>query len=109
MFSPPQFIVLIGIGASMGINTGYAMNGARDTGPRIGLWLLGYGGEIWSHNHNYWIWGPWIGAIVGGCFGGFTYDTFIYTGRDSWLNRPLKGGSKPGNQGEVEEERGEAW
>lgn len=88
----------------MGINTGYAMNGARDTGPRIGLWILGYGSQIWSHNHSYWIWGPWLGAIVGGCFGGFTYDTFIYTGRDSWLNRTLGGGSKPGNQGELEEE-----
>lgn len=46
------------------------MNGARDTGPRIALWLLGYGNEIWTHNDNYWIWGPWLAAITGGCFGG---------------------------------------
>jgi aquaglyceroporin related protein len=65
------------------------LNGARDTGPRIALWLLGYGGEIWTHNQSYWIWGPWIGAIVGGLTGGLIYDSFIYSGRDSWLNRPM--------------------
>ncbi|UZJ54869.1 hypothetical protein CBS101457_004189 [Exobasidium rhododendri] len=96
-----MFIVLLGIGASMGVNTGYAMNGARDTGPRIALWILGYGSEIWSHNHNYWIWGPWIGAMAGGVIGAFIYDSFIYTGKDSWLNRPIGGGIKL--EGEEEE------
>ncbi|KAB8337025.1 hypothetical protein FH972_021329 [Carpinus fangiana] len=50
--SPPQgtqpfamFLALVGIGAALGVNTGYAMNGARDSGPRIALWLVGYGNE----------------------------------------------------------------
>ncbi len=38
-----MFILLLGIGASLGYNTGYAINGARDTGPRIALWLMGTG------------------------------------------------------------------
>lgn len=66
-----MFIVLIGIGASMGVNTGYALNGARDAGPRLALWLLGYGNTVWTHNNAYWAWGPWAGAITGGCVGGF--------------------------------------
>lgn len=66
-----MFIVLIGIGAAMGVNTGYALNGARDSGPRIALWLLGYGNEIWTHNSAYWAWAPWLAAITGGCVGGF--------------------------------------
>lgn len=90
-----MFIVLIGIGASMGVNTGYALNGARDSGPRIALWILGYGNEIWTHNHAYWLWAPWIAAIVGGCVGGLVYDVFIYTGKDSWVNRPIGGSSNP--------------
>ncbi|KAI3477285.1 hypothetical protein L1887_61060 [Cichorium endivia] len=51
-----MFIVLLGIGASLGYNTGYAINGARDTGPRIALWLVGYGSEVWTHDAWYWAW-----------------------------------------------------
>ncbi|KIY64735.1 aquaporin [Cylindrobasidium torrendii FP15055 ss-10] len=87
------FIVLLGIGSSLGVNTGYAINGARDSGPRIALWLVGYGNEVWTHNSWWWAWGPWAGAIIGGIAGGFAYDTCIYTGRDSFLNRPVGGRS----------------
>lgn len=90
-----MFIVLVGIGAAMGVNTGYALNGARDTGPRLALWALGYGNEIWTHNSSYFIWGPWLGAITGGCIGGLVYDIFVYQGKDSWVNRPLGGFNNP--------------
>uniref|UniRef100_V5EXZ7 Type 1 phosphatases regulator n=2 Tax=Kalmanozyma brasiliensis (strain GHG001) TaxID=1365824 RepID=V5EXZ7_KALBG len=62
---PPQgtqpfamFITLLAIGSSLGYNTGYAINGARDTGPRIALWLVGYGAEVWTHDSWYWAWNP---------------------------------------------------
>ncbi|SNX83393.1 related to Aquaporin 3 [Melanopsichium pennsylvanicum] len=83
-----MFLVLLGIGSSMGFNTGYAINGARDTGPRIALWLVGYGGEVWSHDGGYWLWAPWIGSILGGIVGAGAYDTFLYTGLDSPMNKP---------------------
>ncbi|PWN53151.1 MIP family channel protein [Violaceomyces palustris] len=110
--SPPKgtmpfamFIVLLGIGASLGFNTGYAMNGARDTGPRIALWLVGYGNEIWTHNGCYWLWAPWIAAITGGIAGGVVYDAFCYTGRDSPFNRPSGGTKNPLlGEGSVDEE-----
>ncbi|TKY86664.1 hypothetical protein EX895_004304 [Sporisorium graminicola] len=85
-----MFIVLLGIGASLGYNTGYAINGARDTGPRIALWLVGYGNEVWTHDGGYWFWNPWLSSILGGVVGAATYDAFLYSGRDSPFNRPKR-------------------
>ncbi|CAO1622491.1 unnamed protein product [Parajaminaea phylloscopi] len=83
-----MFITLVGIGASMGLNTGYAINFARDFGPRLFLSLMGYPREIFTHN-NYWtFWGPGISSVLGGLLGGLTYDIFVYTGADSPVNRP---------------------
>lgn len=83
-----MFIVLLGIGSSLGYNTGYAINGARDTGPRIALWLVGYGSEVWTHDRWYWLWNPWSSSILGGIAGAATYDAFLYTGLDSPVNKP---------------------
>lgn len=83
-----MFIVLLGIGASLGYNTGYAINGARDTGPRIALWLVGYGSEVWTHDAWYWLWNPWLSSMLGGVVGAGCYDAFLYTGLDSPLNMP---------------------
>ncbi|CBQ71719.1 related to Aquaporin 3 [Sporisorium reilianum SRZ2] len=98
-----MFIVLLGIGASLGYNTGYAINGARDTGPRIALWLVGYGGEVWTHDGGYWAWGPWVASVLGGAVGGAVYDVFLYTGRDSPVNRPKRSGYRVVADDEAEE------
>lgn len=37
------FIVVLGIGTAMGMNTSYAVNPARDLGPRILTAMVGYG------------------------------------------------------------------
>lgn len=96
-FAPPKgtqpfaiFLTLLAIGSSLGINTGYAMNGARDTGPRIALAIVGYGSKVFTHDYCYWIWAPWIAAIFGGLVGASVYDGFLYTGRDSPFNAPSK-------------------
>ena len=88
-----MFLALLGIGSALGVNTGYAMNGARDTGPRIALWMVGYGSGVWTDDSGYWFWAPWLGAILGGILGATIYDAFIYVGLYSPLNRP-KGGRK---------------
>ncbi|KAF6767101.1 Major intrinsic protein [Kalmanozyma brasiliensis GHG001] len=112
---PPQgtqpfamFITLLAIGSSLGYNTGYAINGARDTGPRIALWLVGYGAEVWTHDSWYWAWNPWLSSVLGGVVGAATYDAFLYTGVDSPVNRPRRGGDGRGDyealaRGEEEE------
>nr|QGA30438.1 aquaporin 3b [Lateolabrax maculatus] len=61
------FVVLV-IGLSMGFNSGYAVNPARDLGPRIFTALVGWGSEVFTAN-NYWffvpICAPFLGAVVG--------------------------------------------
>ncbi|CAK6963600.1 aquaporin-3-like [Scomber scombrus] len=61
------FVVLV-IGLSMGFNSGYAVNPARDLGPRIFTALAGWGGEVFTAN-TYWffvpLFAPFLGAVVG--------------------------------------------
>jgi glycerol uptake facilitator protein len=60
--------IVVGIGASLGGPTGYAINPARDLGPRIAHFLLpikGKGDSDWAYS---WIpvAGPIIGAVIAG-------------------------------------------
>jgi glycerol uptake facilitator protein len=60
--------VVIGIGASLGGPTGYAINPARDLGPRIVYALLpikGKGSPEWNYS-----WVPVVGPITGGVLAG---------------------------------------
>lgn len=61
-------LLVVGIGASLGGPTGYAINPARDLGPRIMHALLpikGKGSSDWSY-----AWVPVVGPIVGGIAAG---------------------------------------
>jgi glycerol uptake facilitator protein len=61
-------LLVVGIGASLGGPTGYAINPARDLGPRIAHALLpikGKGGSDWSYS-----WVPVLGPIIGGVLAG---------------------------------------
>jgi glycerol uptake facilitator protein len=59
------------IGISLGGPTGFAINPARDLGPRIAHALLpiaGKGGSDWEYS-----WVPVIGPLIGGAFGALIY------------------------------------
>jgi glycerol uptake facilitator protein len=61
-------LVVLAIGASLGGPTGYAINPARDLGPRIAHALLpikGKGSSDWGY-----AWVPVLGPAVGGILGG---------------------------------------
>ncbi|KAJ3513492.1 hypothetical protein NLJ89_g2913 [Agrocybe chaxingu] len=82
------FLLVLGIGASLGMQTGYAINPARDLGPRIMTAMVGYGRQVFTFRNHYWIWCPVMGPILGALFGAFVYDAFLYTGDDSVINKP---------------------
>ena len=84
------FFLIFGLGGCFGYETGYAMNLARDFGPRLMSYCLGYGTEVWSAG-NYYFWVPIVAPFIGCTFGGFLYDAFIYTGPESPLNTPWLG------------------
>jgi glycerol uptake facilitator protein len=61
-------LLIVGIGASLGGPTGYAINPARDLGPRIAHFVLpikGKGGSDWGYS-----WVPVVGPIIGGVLAG---------------------------------------
>ncbi len=64
------------IGASFGFNSGYAINPARDLGPRLFTAVAGWGGDVFRAGHGWW-WVPIIGPLVGGVLGGGIYDVFV--------------------------------
>ncbi len=64
----PVALLVVGIGASLGGPTGYAINPARDLGPRVAhavLPIAGKGSSNWSYS-----WVPVVGPILGGVIAG---------------------------------------
>lgn len=74
-FAPALVGVLVwSIGLSLGGPTGYAINPARDLGPRLAHFVLpiaGKGDSDWSY-----AWVPVVGPIIGGLLGGCFYRYF---------------------------------
>ena len=67
-------VMVFAIGLSLGGPTGYAINPARDLGPRIAhaiLPIAGKGDSGWSYS-----WIPVVGPIVGGVIAAFFYQAF---------------------------------
>lgn len=68
-------LLVLGIGLSLGGPTGYAINPARDLGPRIAhavLPIAGKGGNDWGYS-----WIPVVGPIIGGILGGIAYTVLF--------------------------------
>ena len=67
-------LLVFAIGLSLGGPTGYAINPARDLGPRIMhaiLPIAGKGDSDWSY-----AWIPVVGPIIGGVLGALAFDLF---------------------------------
>jgi glycerol uptake facilitator protein len=64
------------IGASMGYLEAWALNPARDLGPRIFCFFAGWGSSAFPSPENYW-WVPIAGPLVGGAAGGAAYQYLI--------------------------------
>jgi len=72
--------IVVAVGISFGANAGYAINPARDLGPRILAFFEGWKevaipGDYGKVNSYMWI--PIVGPLVGGVLGGVIYDKLI--------------------------------
>jgi MIP family channel proteins len=64
------------IGMTYGLNSGYAINPARDLGPRFFTFVAGWGNQVFTA-HDGWWWVPVVGPMIGAVVGGLVYDLFI--------------------------------
>nr|XP_012318622.1 aquaporin-7 isoform X1 [Aotus nancymaae] len=69
-------ILVVTIGMSLGMNTGYAINPSRDLPPRIFTFIAGWGKQVFSDGENWW-WVPVVAPPLGAYLGGIIYVVFI--------------------------------
>jgi glycerol uptake facilitator protein len=70
-------LVVVGIGMVLGAAAGYAINPARDLGPRLAAWVCGWANAFADQRGDFYAWVPIVGPFIGGPLGGLIYDTFI--------------------------------
>ena len=58
-------LLVVAIGAAFGFNAGYAINPARDFGPRLFTFVAGWGGDVFRAGNDWW-WVPIVAPCVGG-------------------------------------------
>ncbi|KKY13606.1 putative glycerol uptake facilitator [Diplodia seriata] len=83
-FGAPQvsvFVLMVAIGAAMGWQTGYAINPARDFGPRVFSAIM-YGREVFTSDNYYFV-VPLLAPVVGCLGGAVVYDAVLYEGEGS--------------------------
>lgn len=73
-------MIVMSVGISFGANAGYAINPARDFGPRVFAWIAGWGkvaipGDYGNVNTYFWI--PIVGPLVGAGIASWLYDATI--------------------------------
>jgi glycerol uptake facilitator protein len=66
-------LVVVGIGMAWGTDAGYAINPARDFGPRLASYFTGYD-TAWRDQYGHlYFWVPIVGPLLGGTVGGGLY------------------------------------
>jgi glycerol uptake facilitator protein len=67
--------LIVAIGLSFGLNTGYAINPARDFGPRLWIAIVSGGASLAADNYYFWV--PIVAPLLGGVAGAFLFDYTI--------------------------------
>ncbi|XP_007111464.2 LOW QUALITY PROTEIN: aquaporin-7 [Physeter macrocephalus] len=68
-------ILVVIIGVSMGMNSGYAINPSRDLPPRFFTFIAGWGTQVFSTKD--WWWVPVVAPTLGAYLGAIIYLIFI--------------------------------
>ena len=66
-------LIVVAIGMAWGTNAGYAINPARDFGPRLASFLTGYEGAWRDQYGGLYFWVPIVGPLIGAVIGGAMY------------------------------------
>ena len=69
-------LLVVAIGMAFGFNAGYAINPARDFGPRLFTAVAGWGGGVFTAANGWW-WVPVVAPVIGAVLGAWLYDLFI--------------------------------
>jgi glycerol uptake facilitator protein len=70
-------LLVVAIGMAWGANAGYAINPARDFGPRLASFITGYGTAWIDQNGTPYWWVPILAPIIGGIVGGALFRYMI--------------------------------
>jgi glycerol uptake facilitator protein len=70
-------LLVVGIGMAWGTDAGYAINPARDFGPRLASFITGYGGAMRDQYGNFYFWVPIVAPIIGGLVGAGLYKVLV--------------------------------
>jgi glycerol uptake facilitator protein len=70
-------LAVVAIGMAIGAAAGYAINPARDLGPRLAAWVSGWSTPFNDQRGDFYAWVPIIGPFIGGAVGAYVYDFFI--------------------------------
>jgi len=70
-------LVVVAIGMAWGTNAGYAINPARDFGPRLASFITGYGTAFRDQFGDLYFWVPIVGPLIGGLIGAGLYELLI--------------------------------
>ena len=70
-------LLVVGIGMAWGVNAGYAINPARDFGPRLASFLTGYDTAMREPGGAFYFWIPIVAPIVGALLGGGRYKVLV--------------------------------
>jgi aquaporin-9 len=68
--------LVVAVGVAFGFNAGYAINPARDLGPRLFTFVAGWGSGVFTAGGGWW-WVPVVAPCVGAILGAWLYDAFI--------------------------------
>ncbi len=70
-------LAVVVIGMSLGATSGYAINPARDFGPRLASWFTGWSTAMQEPGGSSYFWVPIVGPLIGGAIGVYVYDFFV--------------------------------
>ena len=70
-------LLVVGIGMAWGANAGYAINPARDFGPRLASFITGYETAWMDQNGVVYFWLPIVAPIIGGLLGGALFQFLV--------------------------------